>query len=82
MRDVTKVNQTMQTSILGYNFSAPFFISPTARAGFGHPDAELNFVRAAADEDLLYIVGRSLASNFISWLTQLYTAVFASDSRH
>lgn len=56
MRDVTKTNRTMQTSILGYNFSAPFFISPTARAGFGHPDAELNYVRAAADQDILYIV--------------------------
>jgi isopentenyl diphosphate isomerase/L-lactate dehydrogenase-like FMN-dependent dehydrogenase len=56
MRDITKVNETMKTSILGHNFSAPFFMSPTARAGFGHPDAELNFVRAAAEQDVLYIV--------------------------
>ncbi|KAL2211460.1 cytochrome b2 [Sarocladium strictum] len=55
MRDITKVNETMKTSILGHNFSAPFFMSPTARAGFGHPDAELNFVRAAAEQDVLYI---------------------------
>lgn len=50
---------TNATSIelFGYNFSAPFFIAPAARAAWGDPDrAELNFMEAAGDENLLYNV--------------------------
>lgn len=43
------------TTILGHNFSAPFFISPCARAERGHPEGELNLVRGAAAGDILYI---------------------------
>lgn len=43
-------------TILGYNFSSPFFISPAARADYGHVDAELNLVQGAASGDILYIV--------------------------
>lgn len=71
MRDVTKVNETMQTSILGYNFSAPFFMSPAARAGFGHPDAERNLVRAAADQDILYIVSMNSHHLHVLGLTRV-----------
>lgn len=45
-----------RTTILGHNFSAPFFISPCARGAYGHPEAELNFVRGAAAGDILYMV--------------------------
>jgi hypothetical protein len=45
------------TTILGYPFSAPFFIAPAASAGRAHPDAELNLVRAAGDANVLYVVG-------------------------
>lgn len=45
-----------RTSILGHNFSAPFYISPCARGALGHPDAELNFVKAAAAQGILYMV--------------------------
>lgn len=50
------LKETMGVSILGYNFSAPFFISPATRAAYGDADrAEINFVDAAAKEDILYV---------------------------
>ncbi|GKT41466.1 cytochrome b2, mitochondrial [Colletotrichum spaethianum] len=55
LSDVTKLNETMGTTILGYNFSAPVFISPAARAVYGDEAAELNLVRAAGNENILYI---------------------------
>ncbi|KAA8647829.1 uncharacterized protein ATNIH1004_006531 [Aspergillus tanneri] len=55
MVDVTQIESTLSTSILGYNFSAPFYISPCARAGLAHPEAERNLVKAAYQEDILYI---------------------------
>ncbi|KAI5922460.1 S-2-hydroxy-acid oxidase [Camillea tinctor] len=55
LSDVTKVNETLKTTILGYNFSAPIFIAPAARAGYADPaEGELNFVRATASENILY----------------------------
>lgn len=55
LSDVSKLNETLATSFLGYNFSAPLFIAPAARAGYGDERAELNFVDAAAAEDILYV---------------------------
>ncbi|KFA70161.1 hypothetical protein S40285_08171 [Stachybotrys chlorohalonatus IBT 40285] len=55
MVDITNVPNTLNTTILGHTFSAPFFISPCARAGRGHPDAEINFVRGAAAGNILYM---------------------------
>ncbi|KAF4463663.1 FMN-dependent dehydrogenase [Fusarium albosuccineum] len=55
MVDITNIEGTVNTTILGYDFSAPFFISPCARASIGHPDAELNLVKAAGAQNLLYI---------------------------
>lgn len=50
----------LSVSILGYNFSAPFFISPATRAAYGDPErAEINFVDAAAEADILYVVSRN-----------------------
>ncbi|KAH7308672.1 FMN-dependent dehydrogenase [Stachybotrys elegans] len=50
------LNETLSVSILGYNFSAPFFISPATRANYGDPErAEINFVDAAAEENILYV---------------------------
>jgi hypothetical protein len=37
MVDITKIESSLPTTILGHNFSAPFFISPCARAGYAHP---------------------------------------------
>ncbi|KAI0527767.1 FMN-dependent dehydrogenase [Xylaria bambusicola] len=55
LSDVTKVNETSKTTILGYEFSAPIFIAPAARGVYGHERAELNFIDAAASENILYI---------------------------
>ncbi|KAM5347306.1 hypothetical protein ACJ41O_010311 [Fusarium nematophilum] len=55
LTDVTKVNESLPTTILGHNFSAPFFISPAARAIRTHPDAERGLVKGAAAGDILYI---------------------------
>lgn len=57
------------TTILGHNFSAPFFISPCARAGNAHPDAELNFVKGAAEGDILYMVSSYLSGPHVELLT-------------
>ncbi|KAI1842169.1 hypothetical protein JX266_011577 [Neoarthrinium moseri] len=54
LNDVSKVNETLPTTFLGYNFSAPIFIAPAARAGYGDERGELNFVDAAANENILY----------------------------
>ncbi|KAF4986540.1 hypothetical protein FGRMN_10795 [Fusarium graminum] len=55
MVDITNVENTLPTTILGHNFSAPFFISPCAKGGNAHPDAEINFVKGAAYGDILYM---------------------------
>ncbi|KAH6670907.1 hydroxyacid oxidase [Plectosphaerella plurivora] len=55
MIDVTGIPETLPTTILGHNFSAPIFISPCARGAYGHPDAELNLVKGAGAGDILYI---------------------------
>ncbi|KAF4964175.1 hypothetical protein FSARC_7872 [Fusarium sarcochroum] len=55
MVDITNVENTLPTTILGHNFSAPFFISPCAKGGNAHPDAEINFVKGAAAGDILYM---------------------------
>ncbi|KAF2016079.1 S-2-hydroxy-acid oxidase [Aaosphaeria arxii CBS 175.79] len=55
LTDVTKVNETLATQILGYNFSAPIFIAPAARGAYADPErAELNFVEASGSENTLY----------------------------
>lgn len=49
----------METRIelFGYNFSVPFFISPAGSAIKSNAKvAELDLVRAAGDENFLYIV--------------------------
>ena len=56
MVDITDIESSLPTTLLGSNFSAPFYISPCARAERGHPDAEVNFVKGAAEEDILYVV--------------------------
>lgn len=56
MRDILEIEDTMPTQILGYNFSAPFFISPAARGDLGNPkEMEKGIVKAAYDEDILWV---------------------------
>lgn len=53
--NVSATPSTLSTTILGQNFSAPFFISPCARGDQGSLDGELGLVRGAAEGDILYI---------------------------
>ncbi|KAE9396875.1 FMN-dependent alpha-hydroxy acid dehydrogenase [Gymnopus androsaceus JB14] len=51
-RDVSDVN--LNTTILGYNFSLPFFIAPAAYAGHTNESAELSLAIAAGKLGALY----------------------------
>lgn len=51
--DVSNIN--LKTSILGYNFAAPFFIAPAASAGLASSGAETNLVKAAGAAGILYV---------------------------
>ncbi|KAI1273027.1 hypothetical protein F5Y07DRAFT_378156 [Xylaria sp. FL0933] len=55
MIDVTDLAASFPTTILGHNFSAPFFIAPCARGDYGNIDGEKGLVEAAAAEGILYI---------------------------
>ncbi|KAL9080860.1 MAG: hypothetical protein Q9157_000464 [Trypethelium eluteriae] len=44
-----------RTTILGYNFSLPFFIAPAAQAGRASSGAETNLVKAAGAAGALYV---------------------------
>ncbi|KYK60624.1 putative CYB2-lactate dehydrogenase cytochrome b2 [Drechmeria coniospora] len=48
-------NNEIVATILGHIVSAPFFISPAARAHYAHPDAKLNLVKAAGAEKIMYM---------------------------
>jgi len=52
-QDVTNLN--LNTTILGYNFAAPYFIAPAANAGHASVGAEANLVKAAASSGILYV---------------------------
>ncbi|KAK7061060.1 hypothetical protein VNI00_000795 [Paramarasmius palmivorus] len=51
-RDVSDVN--LATTILGHNFSLPFFIAPAALAGRANKSAELSLASAAGKAGILY----------------------------
>ncbi|KAI1412783.1 FMN-dependent alpha-hydroxy acid dehydrogenase [Hypoxylon sp. FL1857] len=55
MVDITNIESTLPTTILGHNFSAPFFISPCSRGNYGNADAEKGLVEGAAAGDILYM---------------------------
>lgn len=54
--DITNIEASLNTTILGYQFDNPFFISQCAKAAYGHPDAELNLVKGANYGNIPYIV--------------------------
>lgn len=45
----------LRTSILGYNFTLPFFIAPAANAGHANKSAELSLASAAGKAGILYV---------------------------
>ena len=59
LRDVTNIDHT--TNILGFDSSAPFFISPAAMAKLVHPDGEIAMSRAVANENIIQCVSGVLA---------------------
>lgn len=68
LRNVSQVNY--KTSILGFDSSAPFFISPAAMARLAHPDGELALSRAAANEGIIQCVGNPM---------DRYSKIFTND---
>lgn len=59
LKDISNTKNTLSTSILGYNFSAPFFIAPAARAAYSNPEeAEIAFMKGAYAQDILYMASR------------------------
>ncbi|KAK6088960.1 cytochrome b2 [Seiridium cupressi] len=75
LNDVSKVNETLPTTFLGYNFSAPIFIAPAARAAYGNERAELNFVDAAANENILYTASSLTLSGPQVTFQQIYSNI-------
>ncbi|CAA9956592.1 hypothetical protein CFE70_000191 [Pyrenophora teres f. teres 0-1] len=55
LTDVTNVPNTMPTTILGHNFSAPIFISPCARGGYANDAGEVGLAKGAGDAGILYM---------------------------
>lgn len=55
LRDITNVESTLPTTILGHETSAPFFISPCARGGNANPDGELGLAKGATSKNILYM---------------------------
>lgn len=56
MTQVDNIEDSLPTTILGYNFSSPFFISPCARAGYAGSWGELGLQAGAAAGNILYQV--------------------------
>ncbi|EOA91909.1 hypothetical protein ACJQWK_03989 [Exserohilum turcicum] len=54
-KDILNVGASLPTTILGHNFSAPFFISPCARADYANPIAEVGLAKGAGDANILYM---------------------------
>ncbi|KAI1841834.1 hypothetical protein JX266_012011 [Neoarthrinium moseri] len=56
MVDITNVESTLPTTILGHNVSAPFFIAPCSRGAYGNPEeAERGLIEGAASKNILYM---------------------------
>jgi L-lactate dehydrogenase (cytochrome) len=49
-------NVSISRRILGYESSAPFFVSPAAMARLAHPDGELAIARACAEDNVIQII--------------------------
>lgn len=53
-RVLNKISKiSMETTMFGLKSSLPIFIAPAALARLGHPDGEMNLVRAAGSEGIL-----------------------------
>ncbi|CRG86286.1 L-lactate dehydrogenase (cytochrome) [Talaromyces islandicus] len=57
LRNVKEVS--ISRKILGYDSSAPFFVSPAAMAKLAHPDGELAIARACGEENIIQIISNN-----------------------
>ncbi|KNB16987.1 hypothetical protein FOXG_14982 [Fusarium oxysporum f. sp. lycopersici 4287] len=63
MVDILSVNETFTTHMLGYNFSLPFFITSCGGGGYLHEDGELNLIKGASNQNILYIASMSASKS-------------------
>ncbi|KAH6999243.1 FMN-dependent dehydrogenase [Ilyonectria sp. MPI-CAGE-AT-0026] len=59
MVNITNIDASLKTSILGHEFDQPFFISPFASAGVTNAAAEGGLVGGAGKHNVLYIASQS-----------------------
>ncbi|RSL93664.1 hypothetical protein CEP52_013129 [Fusarium oligoseptatum] len=59
MVNITGIDASLKTSILGHEFDLPFFISPFASAAITNPAAEKGLIKASADQGALYIASQT-----------------------
>ncbi|UPL01433.1 hypothetical protein LCI18_012367 [Fusarium solani-melongenae] len=59
MVNITGIDASLKTSILGHEFDVPFFISPFASAGITNPAAEKGLIKGAAEQGALYIASQT-----------------------
>lgn len=67
LNKISKVSTA--TSMLSMPCSLPIFIAPAALARLGHPDGEMNLVRAAAATGILQGVGSHIRRRRLTVLT-------------
>ncbi|KAK2669943.1 FMN-dependent dehydrogenase [Fusarium oxysporum f. sp. vasinfectum] len=63
MVDILSVDETFTTHMLGYNFSLPFFITSCGGGGYLHEDGELNLIKGASNQNILYIASMSASKS-------------------
>ncbi|RSL45122.1 hypothetical protein CEP54_014399 [Fusarium duplospermum] len=59
MVNITGIDASLKTSILGHEFDLPFFISPFASASITNPAAEKGLIKESADHGALYIASQT-----------------------
>ncbi|RKK21202.1 hypothetical protein BFJ67_g17407 [Fusarium oxysporum f. sp. cepae] len=57
------VDETFTTHMLGYNFSLPFFITSCGGGGYLHEDGDLNLIKGASNQNILYIASMSASKS-------------------
>ncbi|CZT12798.1 probable CYB2-lactate dehydrogenase cytochrome b2 [Rhynchosporium agropyri] len=75
--DVTGIESTLPTTLLGYNFSMPIFISPAARGAYANVKGEEGLVKAAGEAGILY-----MASGFSSLTMEQISAMKVNNGTH
>ncbi|KAK1633319.1 cytochrome b2 [Colletotrichum phormii] len=86
LRNISHID--MKTNILGYESSAPFFISPAAMAKLVHPDGELALSRGAASEGIIQCISSNASYTLKSIVSAapptqpLFFQLYINSERH